>query len=174
MSIPIKIIFSSLDNISAALLARLQETFSVDAQNTGIYTIKVLNLGDANNPISPSASISGTKADYFGNIIDKSVLISNTQKQISGAINSSNDIDFIKFKPTYNGDYTFNCISINNISAVLYDNDKNIINTAFTSYKTELTAEQMYYIKISSTDDTADYIFTMQYNLPDEAENFNI
>ena len=59
----------------------VQETFSVDTQNTGVYTIKVLNLGNATNPISLSASISGTKSDYFGNTIDKSVLISNTQKQ---------------------------------------------------------------------------------------------
>ena len=138
----------------------------------GTKTVKIFVWNSETlQPITGAISLDETEQDYYANTATEAQEYDITY-QIKGKINTSSDVDYIKFVPKTSGEYTFNCISTTNAATALYGSNQNILKSATSSYKCSLTAGQAYYLK--TTGNIGDYVLSVQYNVPSEADSFDV
>ena len=122
-------------------------------------------------PITGTISLDETEQDYYANTATEAQEY-DISYQIKGKINTASDVDHIKFVPKTSSEYTFNCISTINAVTALYGSNQSTLRSAASSYKCSLTAEETYYLK--TTGNVGDYVLSVQYNVPSEADGFSI
>lgn len=142
----------------------------VFSQNTKTVKIFVWD-SETLQPITGAISLDETEQDYYANTAAEAQEY-DISYQIKGKINTASDVDYIKFVPKTTGEYTFNCISTTNAVTALYGSNQNTLKSAASSYKCSLTAGQAYYLK--TTGNIGDYVLSVQYNVPSEADGFDV
>ena len=142
----------------------------VFSQNTKTVKIFVWD-SETLQPITGAISLDETEQDYYANT-EAEAHEYDISYQIKGKINTASDVDYIKFVPKTTGEYTFNCISTTNAVTALYGSNQNTLKSAASSYKYSLTAEETYYLK--TTGNVGDYVLSVQYNVPGEADGFDV
>ena len=142
----------------------------VFSQNTKTVKIFVWD-SETLQPITGAISLDETEQDYYANTAAEAQEY-DISYQIKGKINTASDVDYIKFVPKTTGEYTFNCISTTNAVTALYGSNQNTLKSAASSYKYSLTAEETYYLK--TTGNVGDYVLSVQYNVPGEADGFDV
>lgn len=157
--------FTVAKNTSVA--TQVSKVFSQGTKTVKIFVWNSENL----QPITGAISLDETEQDYYANTATEAQEYDITY-QIKGKINTSSDVDYIKFVPKTSGEYTFNCVSITNAVTALYGSNQSILKSAASSYKYSLTAEETYYLK--TTGNVGDYVLSVQYNVPGEADGFDV
>ncbi len=166
-----------LRNTIAGSTVTVAKNKSVATQVTKVFsqgtkTVKIFVWNSETlQPITGAISLDETEQDYYANTATEAQEYDITY-QIKGKINTSSDVDYIKFVPKTSGEYTFNCISTTNAATALYGSNQNILKSATSSYKCSLTAGQAYYLK--TTGNIGDYVLSVQYNVPSEADSFDV
>ena len=134
------------------------------------YTAKAFVWDDTSlQPYVESINLNGTLQDYHSNSIDNANYVDYT-KTINGRINTTSDIDFIKFIPATTGDYIIQTTGTTNTAGTLYNSSKasiatnNNISSTDTNFaiRHSLTANQVYYIEVNKeANSTGDYALTI-------------
>ena len=150
-----------------SIAAQITKVFSSETKTVKIFACNSETL----QPITGAISLDETEQDYYANTATEAQEYDITY-QIKGKINTADDVDYIKFVPKTSGEYTFNCISTTNVATALYGSNQNILKSATSSYKCSLTAGQAYYLK--TTGNIGDYVLSVQYNVPSEADSFDV
>ena len=166
-----------LRNTIAGSTVTVAKNKSVATQVTKVFsqgtkTVKIFVWNSETlQPITGAISLDETEQDYYANTATEAQEYDITY-QIKGKINTASDVDYIKFVPKTTGEYTFNCISTTNAVTALYGSNQNTLKSAASSYKCSLTAGQAYYLK--TTGNIGDYVLSVQYNVPSEADGFDV
>ena len=150
-----------------SIAAQITKVFSSETKTVKIFAWNSETL----QPITGAISLDETEQDYYANTAAKAQEYDITY-QIKGKINTADDVDYIKFVPKTSGEYTFNCISAVNTVTALYNANQGTLKSASTSYKYLLTENQTYYLKV--TGNIGDYVLSIQYNIPNEADSFDV
>ncbi len=180
-------IFAVYDTVGRLSKIKTGENISVSSGETKISTVtinkKSLPQGsilkamvwDINTmtPYTNAQVVTETVSDFYGNSFETASYIGNIDKQISGMVNTVEDVDYFRFTAPENGTYIFNCFSINNIYATLQNSSGSVIKEAAEEFEVDLTAGELYYIKISGTS-AGEYLVTVNENLLEESENFDV
>ena len=154
-------------NAHDSFATEISKTFSKDVKSVKIFVWNSETL----QPITGSIMLNESENDYYADTDNKAQLY-DVQSPIKGSINTSDDVDYIKFIPEEGGMYTINCISASNAKAELYDSSRDSIKSDFNSCKASLKSNLTYYLKICGN--IGDYVITIQKDVPKEADEFNI
>ena len=128
----------------------------------------------AAKPYINAQTISKATEDFYGDNLESATYISDISKQINGSINTSGDVDYIKFIAPETSKYAFDCFSTIGMTAALYDSNGQALLNGFQTNEYSLTAGSAYYVKLYTASTAGDYIFTIQKSLTPEAKDFNI
>lgn len=150
-----------------SVATQVTKVFSADTKTVKIFVWDSETL----QPITGAISLDENESDYYANSAPEAQEY-DIGYQIKGKINTASDIDYIKFVPNTSGEYTFNCVSATNAVTALYDANQGTLNAASSNYKHSLTAGQTYYLK--TTGNVGDYVLSVQYNVPSEADSFDV
>lgn len=151
------------------------ESINVNGNDTEKYTSKVFNWANGNlKPLSNSVSISGNKADFYGNSIANATLIQDFEKEVKGTINASNDVDYIEIVPNTTNTYSLKTFSTSSVIGTLYNSSGAALISNSASIDYTLTANTSYYVKLSNSGTIGDYIFTISENQSSEAAAFDV
>ncbi len=151
------------------------ESINVNGNDTEKYTSKVFNWANGNlKPLSNSVSISGNKADFYGNSIANATLIQDLEKEVKGTINASNDVDYIEIVPNTTNMYSLKTFSTSSVIGTLYNSSGAALVSNSASIDYTLTANTSYYVKLSNSGTIGDYIFTISENQSNEAATFDV
>lgn len=165
----------SSQTVNAGNEANYTESINVNGNNTVNYTAKVFNWADGNlRPLSESVSISGSKADFYGNSIANAILIQDVDKEVKGTINVSNDVDYLEIIPDSTNTYSLKTFSTSNVIGTLYNSSGAVLVSNSASIDYTLTANTSYYVKLSNSGTIGDYIFTISGNQSNEAATFDV
>ena len=154
-------------NAHDSFATEISKTFSKDVKSVKIFVWNSETL----QPITGSIMLNESENDYYADT-PKPAQSYDFNYPIRGKINTSNDVDYIKFSPEESEIYTINCISASNAKAELYDSSLTSIKSDFNSCKAWLKSNLTYYLKISGN--IGDYVITIQKDVPKEADEFNI
>ncbi len=146
---------------------KLTRVFSTKTKYAKIFVWQALSLCPVNGVIT----LGETESDYYANTAADAQEY-DVDYTINGKINTDTDVDYIKFVPKAGGEYAFNCVSATNAVTTLYNANQDILKSAMSSYKCSLTENRTYYLKIAGS--VGDYVLSVQYNAPSEAENFDV
>jgi hypothetical protein len=136
------------------------QTISVNvalpAANTLGYRVKAFVWdGVSIKPYVDSVPLTSTAADYYADTLETANFV-DAAKTISGRMNTTSDVDFVKFSPATTGEYLVAVQSAQALIGTLYDNARSAISQAavptaqgITYIKTTLTQNQTNYIEIS-------------------------
>jgi|GEM_PF-3468763 len=151
------------------ITANMKKSFDDDA-----YSAKIL-IWDSETirPITSSIYLNEISQDYYADSFSEAQIY-DMNYYLSGNIDTTSDVDYIKFIPEVTGKYTFNCISTANTLLTLYNSNKTSLKTDASSFKYNLAANQTYYLKIENSDVTDEYMVSVQYNTAEEADSFSI
>ena len=164
----IKPILQTIANGATAPLS-----FDYDAssaiQNNRYIKVFVWEQDNLTPHLTQPLTIKTTEQDLFGDTIQTATPI-NIVKPTEGKINSSTDIDFVKFTPTVTGEYIIQTTGNTNTAGVLYNSSKTSIasNNNISSQddnfmiRQTLIAGQTYYISVGSElNSTGNYVLTI-------------
>ena len=154
-------------NENESFSTEITKTFMSETKNAKIFIWDSESL----QPITGAIILDENENDYYADTAE-AAQIYNIQYPIKGAINTENDVDYIRFSPMTSGEYSFNCISATNAVTTLYNSNNRVLITNSSSYKYSLNANEDYYVKVSG--DVGAYFFSIQYNVPSEATGFSI
>ena len=107
-----------------SIATEISKTFSKDVKSVKIFVWNSETL----QPITGSIMLNESENDYYADTANKAQLY-DVQYPIKGSINTSDDVDYIKFIPEEGGMYTINCISASNAKAELYDSSRDSIKS---------------------------------------------
>lgn len=147
--------------------AKLTRLFSPETKYAKIFVWQAMSLC----PVSGVIKLDETESDYYANTAAQAQEY-DVDYTINGKINTDTDVDYIRFVPKAGGEYAFNCISATNAVTTLYNSNQDILKSALPSYKCSLMENRTYYLKI--TGGIGDYVLSVQYNAPSEAESFDV
>ena len=147
--------------------AKLTRLFSPETKYAKIFVWQAMSLC----PVSGVIKLDETESDYYANTATQAQEY-DVDYTINGKINTDTDVDYIRFVPKAGGEYAFNCISATNAVTTLYNSNQDILKSALPSYKCSLMENRTYYLKITGS--VGDYVLSVQYNAPSEAENFDV
>lgn len=151
------------------------ETINVNGNNTENYTAKVFNwAGETFQPLSETVSVSGNKTDFYGDSTATATLIQDLEKEVKGAINATNDVDYLKIIPTATNTYSLKTFSTSNVMGTLYNASGTALVSNSVSIDYMLTANTLYYVKLSNSGTVGDYIFAISENQSSEAAAFDV
>lgn len=137
-------------------------------------------LWDNYGSISPYKiyTIDKTQKDYYGNIIDDAVEISNINYQIKGVINQIDENDYIRFTAPSSGKYSIGCFSVSeemSLKGYLYDSNNNKLTSKSDSNNYKLTVNldegETYYLNTTS-ENVGEYFIKIMFS--ENSEDFNI
>lgn len=107
-------------------------------------------------PITNAIDLNSQTCDYYADDISTAQLYDISRK-FYGKINSTDDVDYIKFKPSESGEYTIGTSADMEIGGTLYDEQGGILsecNSIDDGYyiKEYLTAGNTYYLKTTANE----------------------
>lgn len=116
-------------------------------------------------PITNAIELNSQTCDYYADDISTAQLYDISRK-FYGKINSTDDVDYIKFQPSVSGEYTIGTSADMEITGTLYDEQGEILsecNSIADGYyiKEYLTAENTYYLKTTAAE-TGEYSISIQ------------
>ncbi len=127
---------------------QFDKTFSANTNNAKLF------FWDKNSisPFCRSVELNARAQDYYADTFETAQRY-DADKNFCGSINTADDIDYIKFKPSESGVFIINIKSDFEIHAALYDEDKNRLQQSSTFengcyIKADLNKEKVYYLKI--------------------------
>lgn len=125
------------------------KTFSSETEHAKLFFWEKDHI----KPIDACIELNTLAEDYYGDTFE-SAQAYGIDKIFYGSINGSEDVDYIKFTPNTSGQYIISSNAENTIEEILYDEQKNIVQTGNAigqSYyiKADLSAGQTYYLKTS-------------------------
>ncbi len=148
---------------------QIEKSFDDEVDSVKIFVWTSQNM----QPVTSLIRLNAVSADYYANsYIDAQEY--ECDKNINGSVNTIGDVDYIKYIADNTGEYTFKCLSTSDIYAELYSSTNTKLVSASKSFNYSLTEDNTYYIKIYGQQTTGEYIFSAKYNIPAEAENFDI
>lgn len=150
-----------------AVSAEMTKTFSDKTKSVKIFIWK----DEIMQPITGVIKLDENENDYYSDTAANAQEY-DMQYQIKGKINTSSDVDYIKFIPKTTGEYSFDCVSTVGINADLYNGSQSTLKTGSSSYKYSLTTNQIYYLKMSGS--IGDYYVSVRYNASSEADSFDV
>lgn len=124
-------------------------------------------------PITNTILLTETETDYYANSLTQAQEY-DIAYPIEGRINTSGDVDYIKFVPENSGEHAFNCVSASSILTTLYNANQSALQSNSAKYNYTLTAGQIYYVRVSGSNTTGEYILSVQYNASEEAKGFDV
>lgn len=138
------------------LTATLSNEFNTDTA----CTAKVFFWQKSNiTPVADSIYLTIQNQDYYTETYTEANKI-DIDKQLCGVINTSTDIDIVKFTPTVTGLYALQLDASNGTVCGLYDSTQTLLNSvSAVTYKNyllySLTANQDYYIRFNGAENNS-------------------
>lgn len=140
-----------------AVSTEMTKTFSDKTKSVKIFVWK----NEIMQPITGVIKLDENENDYYSDTAANAQEY-DIQYQIKGKINTSSDVDYIKFIPKTTGEYSYDCVSTVGINADLYNGSQSALKTGSSSYKYSLAANQIYYLKMSGS--IGGYYVSVRYN----------
>lgn len=135
-----------------SVTANLTKTFT----NSDVASAKIFLWENGNlKPITSNIVLQSQPTDYYADVYT-SAQSYDISKIINGKINTSSDVDYIKFEPVESGKYVVHTNSTANVSGGLYDSQNNLIVSGVAlngGYYcgAELISGNTYYLKTNGT-----------------------
>ena len=146
--------------------ATLSNEFSADVACTAkVFFWQKDNL----KPVAESIYLTVQNQDYYADTYAEANKI-EIDKIICGVINTSTDVDIVKFTPTTTGLYALQLDGSNGTTCSIYDNTQTLLNSISVAEDKNyllysLTANQDYYISISGVENNS---YDIKPTLPSE------
>jgi len=145
----------------------------LDSHVMNNYIAKVFVWKNDNlEPLNEIASVSTEKADYYGNSITDSTFVFDLGKEITGCVNTQDDVDCFKITPEKTDTFSINCFSASDIDASLHNANGSVLKTDSSSIEYSLTEGNVYYIRLSG--DVGDYVLTINDGKMSIEDSFDI
>lgn len=155
-------------NSDSSVAVLLNHTFDQAAKSAKIFIWENGTL----RPVTDSIILTDEEIDFYADDLSTAQEYDITY-QINGKINTTNDVDCIKFIPDISGKYTFNHISPSNITVSLYDSSQNQLKSSSSPFEYSITSGQTYYIKISANSIT-EYVLDINRGTYSANSDFDI
>lgn len=125
---------------------------TIDIPNVqGAYLKAYIWNGNNLQPYELPETLIGTKEDYYSNSFDDAVLV-DENREIIGKIDSSSDIDILKFIPDNTGNYIVKLTADESVQCSINNSNYQLISNAYEGIiSVALTADNEYYIKMTGT-----------------------
>lgn len=124
-------------------------------------------------PVTNTILLTETETDYYANSLTQAQEY-DIAYPIEGRINTSGDVDYIKFVPETSGEYTIRCINVANILTTLYNSNQTVLNSNSADFTYSLTAGQVYYLRVFGSNTMGEYVLSIQYNMSEAVQGFDI
>ena len=124
-------------------------------------------------PVTSAIKLDETLQDYYSDNFSDAGFY-DLSHNLRGSINNISDVDYIKFIPEKSGKYTFKCISANNTLMTFYPSYQSVQVEDKIYFTRNMTAGNTYCLKLYNPNSTDEYLVSVQYDVGEDTENFNI